>query len=87
VYTASRCYRGAVTLRLRYRTWWNWETQFSRTVYEGETYRALRSAAVDFDIESRVTGDTSGFHHSTVAGRERTCYTSLDNVACSYTSN
>lgn len=85
VFTAARCYRDQVTLRLRYRPWWNWETQFSRTVYEGETYRALRSAAIDFDIESRVTGGTAGFHHSTVAGRVRQCYESLSNVACSYT--
>jgi hypothetical protein len=90
VYTAARPYRGNITLRLRYRPRWSWETQFSRTVSQGETYHAVRSnSSRDFDIESKV-GDAAGdgYHHSTFGTKSENaagCYSDVDYAGCRVT--
>jgi hypothetical protein len=87
VYTAARPYRGDVTFRLRYRPWWDWETQFSRNVDQGETYRAVHSnSSRDFDVETKVyNADGNGFNMSTFGTKHDNgagCYEDLDYAGC-----
>lgn len=62
-FMTAASYRGTIRILMRYRTWFDWSTQYDRNVAAGDyDGGGVFSTVFDFDAEARIEGSGDGWH-------------------------